>query len=129
MPHPKTSRDDFYRVASKSVSANLHRVTMFAPASGSENSQVKLHLQARRPISHWARMVSAVVGAAVVITMGALTVAVGGNEAQAQPDNSGGSPFLPASTQGPAPAAPQVPSAVPKHVQSWKCWDIFTSQC
>jgi hypothetical protein len=69
----------------------------------------------------------AAVGAGVVITMGALTFTVGGTEAQANP---GGSPIQPAITQGTgAPAAPNVPSAVPKHVQSWKCWDIFTSQC
>ncbi len=88
---------------------------------------MNLHPQARRPITHWARVLSAVVGAGVVIGMGVLTGTVGGNEAHAQTGPSGG--FDTPTTKGAAPKAPVVPSAVPKHVQSWKCWDIFVSQC
>lgn len=41
--------------------------------------------QTPRGITLWIKMLSAVVGAGVVIAMGVLTVAVGGNEAHAHP--------------------------------------------
>jgi hypothetical protein len=87
-----------------------------------------MHLQAPRPITHWLRMLSAAAGAAVVIAMGALTV-VASNEAKGPDIRFESIPIATATTKGAALPAPQIPSAVPKHVQSWKCWDIFTSQC
>jgi hypothetical protein len=89
----------------------------------------KLQVRVARSITHRAKMLAAVIGASVIVAMGLLTAAVGGTEAQAQSGPGGGMETMPASTQGQAPAAPNVPSAAPKHVPAWKCWDIFTSLC
>lgn len=75
-------------------------------------------------------MLLAVFGTGVVLAMGVVTVAVGDTtEAHAQNGPGGGSITEGPVTMGPAPSKPAIPSAVPRHVQSWKCWDIFVSQC
>jgi hypothetical protein len=77
-----------------------------------------------------AKRLAVIAGAGAVIAMGAFTAALTNSEAQAQPSLPNvPATYVPAITQGPAPAKPVVPSAVPRHVQSWKCYDIFTSQC
>ncbi|MDT5010806.1 MAG: hypothetical protein QOH57_2423 [Mycobacterium sp.] len=76
------------------------------------------------------KRLSIIGGVAAVVAMGAVTATLA-NEGTQSLSTSFNAPatFVRASTQGPAPTELAVPSAVPKHVSSWKCYDIFTSQC
>ena len=79
-----------------------------------------------RRITLWIKILSAVIGAGVVIAMGGLTVAVGGTDAHADSGTTAGT----AKTRTAPPSAPETPSAAPTlKVQSWRCWDIFPSKC
>ncbi len=73
--------------------------------------------QTPRGITLWIKMLSAVVGAGVVIAMSVLTVAVGGNEAHADP--AGVCRYH----QHHDEAAPQTPFAEPNlKAPPWRCW-------
>ena len=72
-------------------------------------------------ITLWIKMLSAVAGAGVVIAMGVLTVAVGGNEAHADDNGVAGTTI----TMGRPPSTPPTEFAAPElKVQAWKCGNI-----
>ena len=75
----------------------------------------KSHPRAPRGVTLWIKMLSAAVGAGVVIATGVLTVA-GGNEAHA--DDKG----IAGSTMTTAPSTPATAKAVPTlKAPPWKC--------
>ena len=87
----------------------------------------KVNPDSRTPhrITLWIKMLSAMAGAGVVIAMGVLTVAVGGNEAHADNKGIAGTTI----TMGRPPPTPQTEFAAPKlKAHAWKCGQ-FASKC